>query len=71
MYGHPQRLVCAAGVAACLRSRKALAEQGDLAGVVRFMLADVKPLTEVVGWTPSPAFVGSEEPRIILLAKFG
>ncbi len=50
---------------------QAFAQQRDLPGVMRLVLANVKPLAEVVGRSPRPALVGGKKPRIILFAEFG
>src|SRR5260370_39777436 len=39
--------------------------------MVGFVFADVEPFAKIVGWSPWPALIGSEKPRVILLAEFG
>ena len=48
---------------------KAFNQQIDLTGVVRFVLADVKPFAVIVGWTPGPRLIHGHEPRIVALAE--
>src|SRR5579862_9479333 len=52
-------------------SGQALAQHGDLPGVVRFVFAHVKPLAEIVGGPPGPVLVCSHQPRVVFLAKCG
>ena len=39
--------------------------------MMRFMLADVEPFTQIIGRSPPPTLVHCHEPRIIAFAEFG
>jgi hypothetical protein len=54
-----RRASCAAGACVGFCAGEAFAEEGDLAGVVRFVLANVEPLAQIVCGSPEPALVGS------------
>src|SRR5579862_8495364 len=45
-------------------------QEFDLAIVIRFVLADVKPLAVIVCRTPSPVLVDGQQPVVIALAEF-
>src|SRR2546430_16881804 len=46
-------------------------KQADLSGVMRFVLADMEPFTEVVSRSPSPALIYCHEPGVVALPEFG
>ncbi len=52
------------------RSGKTFAQEGDLSGVVRLVLANVEALAIIVGRPPRPVFVRGQKPGVVAFAEF-